>query len=440
MGLDSERSKVAHLLRRAGFGSTEAELDEYAGLGFQGALERLLDFEQVDDSALDGQLGALALDLTKIEDAKYWWLYRMLYTRRPLQEKMTLFWHDHFATANAKVGNPQLMLQQLRLFRAEGLGSFETLLQKVTRDPAMLIWLDNRLNRKGNPNENYAREVMELFTVGIGSYTEEDVKETARAFTGHGLNRDRQYVFNKNQHDNSNKTFMGETRNWDADDILARLVRHPATARSLSTKLFRFFVHPNPEPATIDRLSTTFTTSGFNVRAVMRDLLGGPEFLSPLAYRSLVRQPVELLVGSFKALNVQNVGRDATQFSRRMGQDLLNPPDVNGWSQGEAWVNATTLFHRFNFANRLAVGRESGKPYFVDVARQVRAKGLQSAEQIVDHFTRLLVDGDLTPEARTALIEYINAGGAFTLSDKALDLKVRGMVHLAMSLPAYQLA
>src|SRR5947209_2305042 len=194
MPLDTERSRVAHLLRRAGFGASEAELDGYTALGVQATLDRLLNPEQVDDTAAE-QPVPFDLDPTsrdnrrQIEPAKVWWFSRMLATQRPLAEKMTLFWHTHFATANSKVANAPLMLNQIQLFRQNGLGSFETLLQKVTRDPAMLIWLDNRQNRKAAPNENYAREVMELFTVGIGNYSEDDVKTGPRALTGHILDR-----------------------------------------------------------------------------------------------------------------------------------------------------------------------------------------------------------------------------------------------------------
>src|SRR5712691_891000 len=272
MALDNTRSQVAHLLRRAGFGATEPELDEYTALGFAGALERLLNPEQVDDSATDAQLASLALDTAdpesrrKIEADKFWWFNRMLLTRRPLQEKMTLFWHTHFATANFKVGDALLMLQQNQLFRDNAMGNFESLLQQVTRDPAMLIWLDNRTNRKGAPNENYAREVMELFTIGIGNYTDADVKQAARAFTGYSLNADKNFVFQPNQHDTGDKTFLGETKNWDADDVLATLVRHPATARFISSKLFRFFAYDTPDASTIDRLANTFGASGFDVR------------------------------------------------------------------------------------------------------------------------------------------------------------------------------
>jgi uncharacterized protein (DUF1800 family) len=444
MALDTTRSQVAHLLRRAGFGATEAELDQYTALGFAGAVDRLLNPELVDDSATDQQLTPLTTDLgdpKKVESAKFWWLNRMLYTQRPLQEKVTLFWHNHFATANSKVGNSVLMQQQIQLFRDDGLGNFETLLQKVTRDPATLIWLDNRLNRKGAPNENYAREVQELFTVGIGNYTEQDIHDAARAFTGHTLDKNLKYVFNAGQHDNGQKTFQGQTGNFDADDILAILVRNPATARFITTKLFKFFAYDNPDSSTIDRLANTFVTSSFDIRSVLRDIFTGPEFLSPQAFHGQIKQPVDLVLGSLKSLNVQNIGPDVTQTLRRMGQDLLNPPDVSGWKGGPAWLNATTLFERFNWGNRLSMGRDATKPYFADVPGQLQAHGVTSPEGLVDYYLGLLVDGDVTPEARQALVDYLNAAGPLALDNSgALDLKARGLVHLALAAPTYQLA
>jgi uncharacterized protein (DUF1800 family) len=445
MVLDSERAKVAHLLRRAGFGTSEAELDEYTALGFNGSLDRLLHPEQVDDSVAEATLAPLALDPTnpearrQIEPAKFWWFNRMLLTKRPLQEKMTLFWHTHFATANSKVGDALLMVQQNQLFRDNAMGNFETLLQQVTRDPATLIWLDNRTNRKGAPNENYAREVMELFTVGIGNYSDEDVKQAARAFTGYTLNADKQFVFQPNQHDAGDKTFLGETKNWDADDILARLVRHPATARYLTTKLFRFFVNDYPAPATIDRLANTYTQSGFDMRSVLRDLFTGPEFLSAETYHAQIKQPVDYMIGSLKALGTQSVGPDVTQVLRRMGQDLLNPPDVSGWKVGSYWINSTTLFERFNFANRLVTSRDSSKPYFTDVGAQIEAHGLSDPGQLLDYYLALLVDRDASADARAALADYLQDGSALTLDAKGIDLKARGLVHLAMSLPSFQL-
>ena len=442
MAFETERSRVAHLLRRAGFGSNEAELDEYTALGFAGTLDRLLNYEQVDDSAVEQQIASIQIDRRNVEAARFAWLTRMLYTRRPLQEKMVLFWHTHFATAASKVRSADLMLQQMQLFRDNALGNFETLLQRVTRDSAMLIWLDNNQNRAGKPNENYAREVMELFTVGIGNYTDADVKEAARAFTGYGADRAGQFVFNPDQHDDGDKTFMGVTRSWDADDVLATLVRHPATARFLTTKLFRFFVFEIPDASTVDRLASLYTDSGFDMRAVVRDILSGPEFLSPLAYHAQVKQPADLVVGALKALNVQNIGPDLPQATRRMGQDLLNPPDVSGWKGGDNWISATTLLERFNFADRLAATRGADQPYFVDIGSQLQGHGLRGASDVVDYYLALLVDGAATPEARQSLIDYLNADGGFAVAagDESVEQKVRGMLHIAMSLPAHQLA
>ena len=300
----------------------------------------------------------------------------MLYTQRPLQEKMTLFWHNHFATANSKVGNAVLMLQQIQLFRDNGLGSFETLLQKVTRDPAMLIWLDNRQNRKGSPNENYAREVQELFTLGIGNYTEQDIKEAARAFTGHTLDRDLTLRLQQEPARRRRQDLPGP----DGQLRRRRHPRHPGPqpgdARASSRpSCSRCFVYENPDPSTIDRLASTFTSSGFDIRAVLRDIFTGPEFLSPQAFHGAdqaARRPRGRLAQG--AQRPERRARRRPQSLRRMGQDLLNPPDVSGWKGGSAWINSSTLFERFNWGNRLAMGRDPSKPYFADVPGQIQAQ------------------------------------------------------------------
>jgi uncharacterized protein (DUF1800 family) len=446
MVFDTERLKVAHLLRRAGFGSTPAELDQYSALGFDATLDQLLHPERIDDSATDQVVPPFALDPTdqsarrQIEQAKLWWFNRLLTTRRPLREKMTLFWHGHFATANSKVNNPPLMLRQMQLFRDTGMGNFEALLQQVTRDPAMLIWLDNRENRKVAPNENYAREVMELFTVGLGNYTEDDVHEGARAFTGYTLDRTFTSIFRPATYDAGQKTFLGQTGNFDADDVLGILVRQPATARFITTKLFRYFVYDTPDPSAIDRLATTFTSSNFDIRTTLHDLFTGPEFLSSQAFHGVIKQPVDFVAGAIKALGSQNVGTDTTQTLRLMGQDLLNPPDVGGWRGGEAWINAGTLFERFNLAERLAAGRDPSKPLYTDIPGQVTALGIQDAGGLVDHYLDFLTDGDVTPEARQTLVDYVDSDGTSPFDANGLDLKARGLVHLAMVVPSYQLA
>ena len=447
MVLDEPRSQIAHLLRRAGFGASEADVDQYVGLGFPNAVERLLYPEQVDNSAREPLFAAQALDPSdagarrQVGQARVYWLTRMLHTQRPLEEKLALFWHGHFATASSKVNNALLLLDQIQLFREYGFGSFEVLLQKVTRNPAMLIWLDNRLNRRGAPNENYAREVQELFTLGIGNYTEQDIKEAARALTGHTLDHGQHYVFNADQHDGGDKTFHGQTGPFDADDILAILVRQPAAARFVTGKLFAYFVHDHPDASTIDRLANTFSGNNFEIRAVLRDIFLGPEFLSPRAFHAQVKQPVDLVIGSLKALNIGTVSLDATQALRRMGQDLLNPPDVSGWQGGAAWINSTTLFERFNWGNKLADERDGQQTYYTDIPGQVQARGIGSPEALVDYYLGLLVDRDMTPEARQALLDYLAAGGQPSFEDTGwLDMKARGLVHLTLAAPTYQLA
>jgi uncharacterized protein (DUF1800 family) len=248
-------------------------------------------------------------------------------------------------------------------------------------------------------------------------------------------------VFNAAQHDNGSKTFQGQTGNYNADDILAILVRNPATARFISEKLFSFFVYDSPDSSTIDRLANTLVSNNFDVRSLLREIFTGPEFLSAPAFHGQIKQPVDYVLGSLKALNVQNVGPDATQVLRRMGQDLLNPPDVSGWKGGAAWINSTTLFERFNWGNRLSTGRDATKPYFADVPGQIQAHAINSPDGLVDYYLALFVDGDVMPEARQALLDYVNAPSGLTLGDSgAVDLKARGLVHLALATPTYQLA
>jgi uncharacterized protein (DUF1800 family) len=201
--------------------------------------------------------------------------------------------------------------------------------------------------------------------------------------------------------------------------------------------LFSYFVYDTPDDSTIDRLANTFTTSNFDIRSVLRDIFTGPEFLSPQAFHGLIKQPVDFVVGSLKSLDVQNIGPDVTQVLRRMGQDLLNPPDVSGWKGGAAWINSSTLFERFNWSDKLSMGRDSSKPYFADIPGQIGANNLDSLDALVDFYLGLFVDGDATPEARQALIDYL---GATAPGDSAgVDVKGRGLVHLVMSVPTYQL-
>ncbi|HLH22545.1 MAG TPA: DUF1800 domain-containing protein [Chloroflexota bacterium] len=435
--MDQTRRELAHLLRRAGFGATPAELDAAVGLGYDATVERLLHPERVPDD-VDAQIAALDLDQSKIEGLRLAWLYRMLLTARPLQEKMVLFWHGHLTSAVSKVGGPRapaLFQRQLALFREQALGNWRDLLRGISRDPAMLAYLDNRLNRKGAPNENYARELMELFTLGIGNYSEADVKEAARAFTGWTVNRDLTFTVTPRQHDDDVKTVLGHTGNLDGDGVIDAILDQPAAASYLAGKLFRFFAYDDPEPQVIDRLGGVFRDSGYDLRTLVGAILHAPEFRSERAYHAHIKSPVEFTLGVVKALDAQALPRDLPAVLRRMGQDLLNPPSVKGWDGGPAWINAMTVLERANFANRLATAR--GDQSYLDAA--ALAQTYRTPDALVDHFAEQFLDGDLPASSRAALLDYAHQGGDLAANPNAADRTIRGLAHLVMAGPLYQL-
>ncbi|MBX9693618.1 MAG: DUF1800 domain-containing protein, partial [Cyanobacteria bacterium] len=361
----SNSYRVDHLLRRAGFGTTPREQRYYKELGFEASLKELLNPEQVKDDALDKLLEDQNFDFTDLGDLRRCWIYRMMFSRRPLAEKLTLFWHGHFATSNAgKVNNPYLMYQQNLTFRAHGLGKFEDLLLAVSKDPAMIIWLDNRDNRKNKPNENYAREVMELFTMGIGNYSEKDVKEAARAFTG--WTAPSSFYFNKKHHDFGSKTFLGQTGNFGGEDIIKILAERPETAKYLSRKLITFFCQDNPEPAFVDRIASIYTDSKQDIKIVLDAIFRSDEFKSEKSYHCKIKSPAEFVIGTMKLLQVEKLDGDLPSVMARMGQNLYEPPNVKGWDGGLAWIATDTLMERFNFANRISTQKFDAKEGYIN--------------------------------------------------------------------------
>jgi uncharacterized protein (DUF1800 family) len=437
--MDQTRRELAHLLRRAGFGATPAELDAAARLGYDATVERLLNYERVPDD-VESRIAALDLDVTRPDGMRLAWLYRMLLTARPLQEKMVLFWHGHLTSAVSKVGGrraPELFKRQLALFREQALGNWRELLRGISRDGAMLAYLDNRLNRKGAPNENYARELMELFALGIGNYTEDDVKDAARAFTGWTVDREGQFTVAPRQHDTDPKTVLGRTGNLDGDDVIDAILDQPAAAPFLAGKLFRFFAYDDPEPAVVERLGSVFRDSGYDLRALVGAILRAPEFRSERAYHARIKSPVEFTLGALKALDAESIPRDLPAALRRMGQDLLNPPSVKGWDGGPAWINAMTVLERANYANRLATARaERGESYLDPAAL---ARDYRTPEALVDHFAERFLDGDLPASSRAALLDYAHDGGDLAADANNADQKIRGLAHLVMASPLYQL-
>lgn len=286
--------KLRHLLRRAGFGAGPAELAEYRTLGLTGTLDRLMKYGQVDNNALEERLQRLNLNIDQRLDLERWWLLRMIYTARPLEEKMTLFWHGLLTSALSKVGKPGLMRQQNEFLRKNALGSFPDILKAASRDPAMMIWLDLNSDLKAHPNENYARELMELFSLGVGNYTEQDVREGARAYTGWSYRPLQGFVFNKNQHDSGETTFLGQTGNSDGDTVVDIIVKQPASARFIAGKLFGFFAYPNPSDDVLRPLIESYVSNNYSIKALVRSILTSEAFYSPRAYRALVKSPIEL--------------------------------------------------------------------------------------------------------------------------------------------------
>jgi uncharacterized protein (DUF1800 family) len=347
--------QIGHLLRRAGFGVSAEELDMYSSLKYEAAVDRLIG--GLDEPVPKDAPGFSPYAPGAISAA---WLERMRAAKAPLAEKLALFWHGHFATSIRKVDDPDLMWRQLTLFRTLGAGRFGDLVTAVSRDPAMIRWLDGNSNRKGNPNENYARELMELFTLGRGTYTEHDVREAARAFTGWGADV-KGFAFRAEYHDSGAKTVLGETGAFDGADVVKIVTSRPESARFVSRKLLAFFAVPDPTDADVASTAAVFAKSSGDVKATMRHVLSSPVFRSDAAYRALVKSPAELVVGAVKNAGLRAVPPWAAASMGRMGQTLFAPPTVKGWDGGRAWLASGALLERIAFASRLASEPGAGR-------------------------------------------------------------------------------
>lgn len=453
-----DMTTAAHLMGRAGFSAPPEEIERLVRQGLEATLQELLYFENVDNSALEAGLAEKNYTFTLITNQgrevpnqgnmARWWLYRMIHSRHQLVEKMTYFWHDHFATSvtgvrQVNARHEPLVMVQNELFRRYALGNFKELVHQVARDPAMLFWLDNRLNVKGNPNENWARELLELFTMGIGNYTEKDIQEAARAFTGWTVNRRTlDFQFRSDLHDFGTKTFLGVQGNLDGDDIIEIIFQQQVTAEFIARKLFEFFVYPDPPESVIRELAGTFRQSGYEMRALLEALFRHPEFYSTKALRAHIKSPVELVVATYRELGIGD-----PQFLPRlmepMGQQLFVPPDVGGWTTGIGWINTTTLLARYNFFNYVATRRRGAD--MLDVDRIIQAYGLTDPFSVAYHFVNTLLNGEATPEILYALEEYLQTDDEgrkvpFNIGDPVtVDKKVRGVIYLVLVMPIYQL-
>ncbi len=389
-----DAADARHLLARTGFGATREEAAGLASLTREQAVRQILDgartqavtpgpawlADKTPAFPVLGQLNATdraALQKRtneKAQDLKAWWYDEMLATPSPVTERMTLFWHNHFTSSLRKTRSPVLHYRQNALLRRESLGNFATLLREIARDPVMLDYLDNRLNRWERPNENFARELLELFTLGEGHYTEQDIKNAARAFTGWTTDRDRErFVENVRIHDPDSKTFLGRTGRFDGDDILKLILQQPRTAEFITEKLWREFVSPTPDAKEIKRLAAVFRDGNYEIKPLMLALLTSDAFWAAKNRGELIKSPVELLVGTVRFFKETPADGDSlARYGRRLGQDIFDPPNVKGWAGHTAWISTDTLLAREQFLQRLLRGDRLGpaQPGMANMSRR----------------------------------------------------------------------
>jgi uncharacterized protein (DUF1800 family) len=439
--------RLCHLLRRAAFGPTPGRIEKFKSRDVYEVVDWLLEYDPETDP-FEGAVDELEgfVNFTRSDAVASYWYYRMLNSPQPLQERLALFWHGRWATGAGKVDNGRYMAGQVQTFRRLGIGSFRELCVAMGRDPAMLYWLDGISNRKGKPNENYAREVMELFTLGIGNYTERDVKELARAYTGWRVDGENEAaVFDAKQFDDGAKEILGQKGKFDSESAVDVLLAQPAASKHLARNLLVEFVHPDPLPQHVDHYAKKLLEYDWNVKLVLRDMFSSRLFFSDWAYRARIKSPVELVVASALAIG----GKVSTDFLRdastRLGQNLLNPPNVKGWPGGQTWINSNTVLLRFNFAMQVATQRQREFVRRSQIESWMKEHHVQTSDDVIDHFALVLLDGKLPADARKLLADYMNRDSkgqvkTFKLSPETLNSKVRGVLHMMMTMPEYQLA
>ena len=429
------RELAAHLYRRAGFGATWAELDAAAADGCQRTVERLVSRAPASDNfygEADRSVSAL-LASGNANQLSAWWLYVMLGTPQPLLEKLTLFWHGHFATSAAKVTDARMMFAQHALLRKHALGHFGPMLDELSKDPAMLVWLDSTTNHKAHPNENFAREVMELFCLGIGHYTEHDIKEAARAFTGWELRKD-EFRFNRYQHDDGMKSLLGKSGRFTGDDILKILLEQPATARFLVRKLYRFLLSETAEApdALIEPLAADFRAAQYDMTWLLQTMLGSNFFYSSHAVRQRIKSPVEFAIGCLHSLEGSANTYALADDLRDLGQAVFFPPNVKGWDGGAAWINSSTLVGRANLVWNILSDRDGRYHTRLALDRLPALSGINDSAAISRRIADLLLAAPL-PDA-----VYVQL--AAVASDKASPNQLARIVQAVATLPEFQLA
>ena len=459
---------MAHLMRRAGFGAPREELEARAAKGYEATVEELIDSEAQEPT-------------DRIEMMRYhpwtWrpgtlpgmgaaeWMHDLVNTKRPLEEKMALFWHQVFATGVSKVDHYDDVMDMIVKFREKGMGDYRELLLAMAKDPAMIYWLDNCDNHASAVNENWGRELLELFSLGVGNYTEVDVRECSRAFTGWTIQpklprgpigrHDWFFEFREEDHDDGEKTFLGETGNLNGEDIIRIICEQPATAQFIARHLYNFFVAdeaqvpawavtPPLDEDAIDLLADTLVESNYDIRSTLRVLFKSDFFKN--AQFARLKSPAEVVVGTLRLVGgaefpAPGIG-DLSRQPSYMGQDLLNPPSVEGWHTGAEWINSGSLMRRVNFTADL-VG-DVTRPGIKSLIENLTARGERTPEKVVDSCLDLMGPLEVQPESRDELIDFVGTGGEFGWDTggqlEASKARVSELLQLIVSLREYQYA
>ena len=457
---------MAHLMRRAGFGATYEELERRAAQGYEATVEELLhpeDQPQLDLDVMQRYMGWR--DMGYLAANQGYWTYRMVNSPRQLEEKLCLFWHGIFCVGDSKCMAPQNILNQLNKFRDHGMGRFQDLLLDMATDPAMLYYLDNPLSHKEAVNENWGRELLELFSMGVGmdghpNYTEDDVKACAQAFTGwtiaNGMPRypfgryDNQFLYNRLDHIDGEKTFLGETGDFNGEDIINIIAKQPATARFISRHLYNFFVADEPQipawettppqdPEAVRLLEEEYFRSGFQIRPMLR-LLFNSDFFKNARFAK-VKSPSEVVCGTLRLVgdfvNPRPRLYDAGLEIRYMGQDLMNPPTVEGWHTGKEWIDSGTLVERVNFTAG-EMGRTEAPGIRAMIQRLGREDGPITAETLVDGCLEMLGGYNLMPETRELLEDHARQAADMDPSGGEFGKLVAQLLQLIVSTQEYQ--
>ena len=470
---DSDIALMAHLMRRAGFGAPRDELEARVAKGYEATVEELLDPESQPDVDLDlmerymPEYGELA----NIISSRQAWMFRLINTKRPLLEKMSLFWHGIMCTGFAKVDHARQMSYNIDFLRQYGLGNYRELLLELSRHPTMVQYLDNVDNHKGSVNENYGRELLELFSMGVGmdgkfNYTEDDVKAASRAFTGWNIEPCQpvfpygralwQFRYDASDHDNSEKTFLGQTGRWDGEDIVDMVVHQPATARFISRHLYNFFVADEPQvPAWKDTpprdmeairlMEKAFTENNYELKPVLRALFNSDSFKN--ARFAKIKSPAEVVAGTMRLVGEHTELKpgimEISNECLYMGQDLLNPPTVEGWHTGREWIDSGTLVERINFVAD-QVGNVELPGVRLIAGRMSAGTSAMSPEEFVDGCLDLIGPVEVTAKTRDSLIEHARGAGELrrdTETDRsAFTRKVAEMLQLIVATGEYQYA